>query len=93
MSHFPATPKFISPETIRKPRITTCERCGAERPLPDGKVQLTEICGACMIELEYLLKKGMGTLKEGEERPRRPKPLLEAPSAPQKPLAPSPLNK
>lgn len=49
-------PKFMSEETIKKPRVAICPRCKGERPLPDGKTQLIGLCNDCCRELEAELK-------------------------------------
>lgn len=64
-------PRFMSEMTIQKKRVVECEKCHAERNIPDGQTAITSICNSCMLELEYDLKKRAGTLKEGEVRPRR----------------------
>ncbi len=80
-SSLPAKPKFMSEMTIQKKRVVECENCHAERNIPDGQTAITSICNACMLELEWELKRRAGTLGPDDERPKRVKPPTEAHSA------------
>lgn len=52
-------PKFMTAETIYKPRMAICERCKTERVLPEGKTQLMSTCADCCQEMIVELKEGI----------------------------------